>query len=76
MNKKANKKSVIYALTGFQKKTTIFNRKENFSRQISEIRNILSKNIDFDPKVGIFNVFLHDSDIASTLYYCIFVFGL
>ena len=75
MNKKANKQSVIYALTGFQKKKKKKKKHDYFH---SEICNILSKNNDFNPKVGIcwFNLFLHDSDITSTFYYCISVFGL
>ena len=52
MNKKANKQSVIYAVTGLQK-NDYFNKTGNFSRLISEIRNILSKNSNFNPKVGV-----------------------
>ena len=37
----------------FLEKKTIFNKTENVWRQISEIRNILSKNRSFNPKVGI-----------------------
>ena len=37
----------------FLEKTTILNETENFSRQISEIRSIISKNSDFNQKAGL-----------------------
>ena len=51
INEKANKQSVIYVLTGVPVDKRVFSI--NFSRQISEIRNILSKNSDFNPKVDV-----------------------
>ena len=76
MNQKANKQSVICALTGFQKKRLISIKQKTFSVRFQKYAILSVKTAILTQKLiyVAFYFFLHD--ISSMFYYCIFVFGL